>query len=176
MKLLNLVYDKDWITKDGELQKEEYSLANIVFLFGDTDYIKDENRFFELRNLFPNAKIVGCSSSGNIFNCAVNLLPPLLRVLTFGHEFNQVVDSLPPFLKVLTFGTNFNQELTNLPIFINKLFFKTKHHVTALISTTGTCSSRVFSWVSFVVLSCFILKFDIFINKLYGIILKWFCE
>ena len=71
MKLLNLVYDKDWTIKDGELTQNEYALAHIVFLFGDTDSIKDEKRFFELRKLFPNAKIVGCSSSGNIFNSAV---------------------------------------------------------------------------------------------------------
>ena len=61
MKLLNLVYDKDWSAKDGELEKDDYSSVNIVFLFGDTDAIKDEKRFFELAELFPNAKIVGCS-------------------------------------------------------------------------------------------------------------------
>ena len=83
MKLLNLVYDKNWIAKDGELAKEDYSLANIVFLFGDTDYIKDKNRFFELRNLFPNAKIVGCSSSGNIFNSAVTNFPIVATAIAF---------------------------------------------------------------------------------------------
>lgn len=83
MKLLNLVYDKNWIAKDGELAKEDYSLANIVFLFGDTGYIKDENRFFELRNLFPNAKIVGCSSSGNIFNSAVTNFPIVATAVAF---------------------------------------------------------------------------------------------
>ena len=71
MKLLNLVYENDWSIKEGELQKDEYSCVNIVFLFGDTDVIKDEKRFFELAELFPNAKIVGCSSSGNILNSAV---------------------------------------------------------------------------------------------------------
>ena len=71
MKLLNLVYDKNWSIKEGELQKDEYSLADIVFLFGDTDVIKDEKRFFELAEFFPNAKIVGCSSSGNILNSQV---------------------------------------------------------------------------------------------------------
>ena len=83
MKLLNLVYDKDWITKDGELQKDDFSLANIVFLFGDTDCIKDEKRFFELRELFPNAKIVGCSSSGNIFNCQVTKFQLVATAVAF---------------------------------------------------------------------------------------------
>lgn len=83
MKLLNLVYDKNWITKDGELQKEDFSLANIIFLFGDTDCIKDEKRFFELRELFPNAKIVGCSSSGNIFNSGVTKFQIVATAVAF---------------------------------------------------------------------------------------------
>ena len=83
MKLLNLVYDKDWTTKDGELTQNEYALAHIVFLFGDTDSIKDEKRFFELRNLFPNAKIVGCSSSGNIFNSAVTKFQIVATAICF---------------------------------------------------------------------------------------------
>lgn len=83
MKLLNLVYDKDWTIKDGELTQNEYALAQIVFLFGDTDSIKDEKRFFELRNLFPNAKIVGCSSSGNIFNSAVTKFQIVATAICF---------------------------------------------------------------------------------------------
>ena len=50
MKLLNLVYEKDWSIKEGELQKDEYSCVNIVFLFGDTDVIKDEKRYNEILN------------------------------------------------------------------------------------------------------------------------------
>jgi hypothetical protein len=41
MKLLNLVYEKNWTIKDGELSQDEYASAHIVFLFGDTDSIKD---------------------------------------------------------------------------------------------------------------------------------------
>ena len=78
MKLLNLVYDKNWSIKEGELQKDEYSLADIVFLFGDTDAIKDEKRFFELTELFPNAKIVRLErnyrSTANILAAASNLI------------------------------------------------------------------------------------------------------
>ena len=83
MKLLNLVYDKNWSIKEGELQKDEYSLADIVFLFGDTDVIKDEKRFFELAELFPNAKIVGCSSSGNILNSQVTKFPIVATAISF---------------------------------------------------------------------------------------------
>jgi hypothetical protein len=102
MKLLNLVYDKNWIAKDGELAKEDYSLANIVFLFGDTDFIKDENRFFELKNLFPNAKIVGCSSSGNIFNSQVTKFPIVATVIAF--------DSATVEISSINFNDNDNIE------------------------------------------------------------------
>lgn len=83
MKLLNLIYDDDWAIKDGELKENEFSLVNIVFLFGDTDCIKDEKKFFELKELFPNAKIVGCSSSGNIFNSAVTKFQMVATAVVF---------------------------------------------------------------------------------------------
>uniref|UniRef100_UPI004048D4F3 FIST signal transduction protein n=1 Tax=Aliarcobacter sp. TaxID=2321116 RepID=UPI004048D4F3 len=67
MKILNLAYNNDiWIKGESEIEEFEYANVNIVFLFGDTDVIKDEKRYFEILELFPNAKIVGCSSSGNI--------------------------------------------------------------------------------------------------------------
>ena len=83
MKLLNLIYDDEWAIKDGELKENEFSLVNIVFLFGDTDCIKDEKKFFELKELFPNAKIVGCSSSGNIFNSAVTKFQMVATAVVF---------------------------------------------------------------------------------------------
>ena len=83
MKLSYTLTQDDAVTKDGELQKEDYSLANVVFVFGDTDSIKDENRFFELKNLFPNAKVVGCSSSGNIFNSQVTKFQIVATAIAF---------------------------------------------------------------------------------------------
>lgn len=113
MKLLNLVYDKNWIEKDGELEKEDYSLANIVFLFGDTDCIKDEERFTELSKLFPNAKIVGCSSSGNIFNCQVTKFQLVATAVAF--------ESASVEISTINFNDNDNIEklsedlINNLP-------------------------------------------------------------
>ena len=120
MKLLNLVYDKDWIVKDGELEKEDYSLANIVFLFGDTDYIKDENRFFELKNLFPNAKIVGCSSSGNIFNSAVTKFPIVATAIAF--------DSATVEISSINFNDNDDVEKLSEDL-INKLPKENLKHI-----------------------------------------------
>lgn len=83
MKLINLVYDNNWLVKDGDLRNEDYSKANIVFLFGDTDIIKDEKRYLELVQLFPTAKIVGCSSSGNILNSQLSQYPLVATAILF---------------------------------------------------------------------------------------------
>ena len=40
--------------------------ADIVFLFGDRETIKKKGVYQELKALYPDADIVGCSSSGNI--------------------------------------------------------------------------------------------------------------
>lgn len=43
MKLLNLVLDnQNWKVLDGEIIEEEYGKVCIVFLFGNTDVIKDK--------------------------------------------------------------------------------------------------------------------------------------
>ena len=83
MELINLVYDNNWLVKDGDLKSEDYSKANIVFLFGDTDIIKDEKRYLELVQLFPTAKIVGCSSSGNILNSQLSQYPLVATAILF---------------------------------------------------------------------------------------------
>jgi len=42
------------------------SKADIVFTFGDRETFKSSHAFLELKALYPQAHIVGCSSSGNI--------------------------------------------------------------------------------------------------------------
>lgn len=84
MKLENLIYDNEnWILLNSELEDEDYLKVNIVFLFGDTDIIKDESIFFQIKNRFPNAKIVGCSSSGNILNTQVSKYPIVSTAICF---------------------------------------------------------------------------------------------
>jgi len=46
--------------------------ANIIFLFGDREAIKKEGVYLELKELYPNAEIVGCSSSGNILGNSIS--------------------------------------------------------------------------------------------------------
>ena len=70
-------YKRWWTTK------EDYSLANVVFVFGDTDSIKDENRFLSWKIFFQMQKIVGCSSSGNIFNSQVTKFQIVATAIAF---------------------------------------------------------------------------------------------
>jgi len=46
--------------------------AQLVFLFGQTKLLQDINPFEQVRNAYPNAEIVGCSTSGEI--CGVDVL------------------------------------------------------------------------------------------------------
>lgn len=73
MKLENLTYnDENWTLVNSELQNDDYEKVDLVLLFGDTDVIKDEKIYSEMVKRYSNAKIVGCSSSGNILNSQVS--------------------------------------------------------------------------------------------------------
>jgi len=67
MKIETLVYENNnWSTQNSDFQEGNKNDANIVFVFGTTDAIKEKQRFKEIQELYPNAKIVGSSTSGNI--------------------------------------------------------------------------------------------------------------
>ena len=50
---------------------ENKSLCQIVFVFGESDFIQAEQVFQGLRILYPNAKIVGASSAGSILGSTI---------------------------------------------------------------------------------------------------------
>ncbi len=66
MRVSNLVLNDsgDWDCISKGLNEAES--ADIVFLFGDTDRIKDKKIFQKIKERFPDSHIVGSSSSGNI--------------------------------------------------------------------------------------------------------------
>ncbi len=67
MKIETLVYENNgWKEVSSDLDANAQADVNIVFLFGHTDAIKLEKRFYEIKERYPNAKIVGASTSGNI--------------------------------------------------------------------------------------------------------------
>ena len=57
--------------------------ANIVFLFGDRETIKREGVYLELKELYPNAEIVGCSSSGNILGESISHASMIATAVSF---------------------------------------------------------------------------------------------
>ena len=46
--------------------KIDNSKVNLLLLFGDCEYFKTKQMFDEVRDIYPNAIIVGCSTSGSI--------------------------------------------------------------------------------------------------------------
>ena len=72
MKIKTLTFEnKQWSKNSGDLENSEYGLVNIVFIFGHTDVLKVEENLKEIKELFPNAKIVGCSTSGNVMEASL---------------------------------------------------------------------------------------------------------
>ena len=56
--------DDSWQVSESQIDNKED--ANIVFLFGDSDAVKSASNFEAVKAMYPNADIVGTSSSGNI--------------------------------------------------------------------------------------------------------------
>jgi hypothetical protein len=64
LKVDTLIFNKEWVTQAQEIQNA--AEANIVFVFGDSDVFKQESVYDSLKALYPNAHVIGSSSSGNI--------------------------------------------------------------------------------------------------------------
>lgn len=74
MKIDSLNFDHgSWIISKNEIQPKE--LASIVFVFGDSDILKSEESFLQIKEKYPNAHIVGASSSGNILGVEISESP-----------------------------------------------------------------------------------------------------
>jgi hypothetical protein len=66
MKSEQLIYTqaKGWDVKNNNNLKD---IAQLVFVFGDRKLITIQHYFDYIRDLYPNAEIVGCSTSGEIY-------------------------------------------------------------------------------------------------------------
>ncbi len=65
MKTSQIIYNENsgWINKmDVDYAKE----AQLVFLFGNKDLLKEQKHIDYIKNTYPKAQIVGCSTSGEI--------------------------------------------------------------------------------------------------------------
>ena len=54
----------EWIKKSDQNLGD---IAQIVFLFGNKNLLKEQQRLDEVKAAYPVAEIVGCSTSGEIF-------------------------------------------------------------------------------------------------------------
>lgn len=70
-----------WQVKESELS--DAGAVQIVFMFGDTDVIDGAARYEEVRGFYPNAHIVGASTSGNILGAEVVAEPVVATAVRF---------------------------------------------------------------------------------------------
>lgn len=59
--------------------------ATLVLLFGDTAVLKDQQRFNELRNAYPGAHLLGCSTAGEICDTQVTDKTLVATAVHFEH-------------------------------------------------------------------------------------------
>lgn len=57
--------------------------VNLVTVFGDTDIFKNEEHYKYLKSYYPNAHILGCSSSGNILDDAISEASMVATAVSF---------------------------------------------------------------------------------------------
>lgn len=100
----------DRLVNDGDTWEHEAceiadrSEASLVMVFGDTDLFKKNGHYERLKEMYPNAHIVGASSSGNIMGAEVSTHPLVASAIRFdstrveisriGFEIGDDVESL----------------------------------------------------------------------------------
>jgi len=83
MKIETLKYENEqWQIDDNISDKNS---VNIVFIFGDREYIKSKTIYTELKKIYVNAEIVGCSSSGNILGDSISESPMIATAMSLEH-------------------------------------------------------------------------------------------
>jgi hypothetical protein len=71
VKIDELKYQNNsWVVNSQQI--DDAAAATIVFIFGDSDIIKLQDSFASLQTLYPNAHIIGSSSSGNVLGPTIS--------------------------------------------------------------------------------------------------------
>lgn len=81
MLIDTLVYSDKWEIKNDTITNKV--APGILFLFGDSDAIKSENIYSELKTIYPNYQIVGASTAGNILGSEINQSPAIATAVHF---------------------------------------------------------------------------------------------
>ena len=89
MKINNLAFkDKEWEILDG--QKLLKDSVDIVFVFGHIDILKKYNHTQLLKNMYPDAHIIGCSTAGNILDATVDEYEVVASAVSFEKGYIKV--------------------------------------------------------------------------------------
>lgn len=81
MQIDTLVFCDDW--KHVKQGISDPGKAALVFLFGDSDTLKQEGSLNGIQALYPNANIVGASSAGHILGTEINTCPIVATAVYF---------------------------------------------------------------------------------------------
>lgn len=99
MKLESLYFDnKQWHFENETIENKND--VNLVLAFGDTDVFEESQHYEYLKSIYPNADIVGSSTSGNVLGTQVSQKSVVATAITF--EKSSIK------LSVIDFDTNSN--------------------------------------------------------------------
>lgn len=110
MKIENLVYENNHWNKISDT--EELTNVNLVTVFGDIDEFANEAHYHYLRKRYPEANIIGCSSSRHILGQEINTNPMVATAVSF--------DDASTVLKSTTF--NADDDITTISYNLAKTF------------------------------------------------------
>lgn len=88
------IEQKRWTEKEGFVITSNTKIgrsANLVFVFGATHLIKSQDHILEIRKLYPNAVLFGCSTAGEI--CGARVFDNSLVVTAVKLEHTQIQGS-----------------------------------------------------------------------------------
>lgn len=81
------VSQMSWSDKSGWEKNPDFSsVADLVLVFADTAFFQTKACYSELRSLFPQAHIVGCSSAGNVMGATISDTNMVATVVKFEHS------------------------------------------------------------------------------------------
>jgi len=94
MKIESIYYqDEIWHSSLNEVLQN----VSIVFTFGQRDTFKSKEMYVQLKQRYPHAHIVGCTSSGNIQNDCISNAPMVASAISFESSTSKVVISIKDF-------------------------------------------------------------------------------
>ncbi len=105
----------------SKLEKEECSSlsVNIVFVFGHCSILKQYNHSSLLKQIYPNAYIVGCSTAGNILDTSIDEYSAVASAISFDSAYVRVHHKM----------INTNTLLEDAHFLVNKLDKKNLKHI-----------------------------------------------